>query len=145
MTSAVFWSADDRTLSAAAVTNTIHRWDVATHLELGRRQGHLRHVSEIRYWPEGDIVASLAEGGAVHQWKPSTGEPLRAFVFLKGAEPVAISPQGHYLARDGIDKELVYVVGIAGGEQLTLSPAEFATRYGWKNDPEKLPAGLDAK
>jgi WD40 repeat protein len=145
LTSAISWSADNRIISASAVTNTVYRWDVDTHVQLGLREGHLRHVSEIRYWPEGDIVASLAEGGAVHLWKPSTGEPLRAFVFLKGLEPVAISPQGHYLARDDVDKELVYVVEIAGGEQLTLSPADFATRYGWKNDPERLPASLDAK
>lgn len=145
LTSAISWSADDRIVSAAAVDNTIHRWDVATHLQLGRRQGHLRHVSEIRYWPEGDIAASLAEGGAVHLWKPSTGEPLQGLVFLNGLKPVGINPEGHYQGPPAADKELLYIVETTGGEQLTLTLEEFGNRYGWTNDPKKVPTGMDAK
>jgi WD40 repeat protein len=145
LTSAIFWSQDERVITATGADNAIHWWDAQTGAQLDRCSGHLRHVSQIRYWPEGDIAASLAEGGAVHLWKPSTGEPLRTFVFLNGLEPVAINPQGHYLADRGVDKELVYVVEKEGGEQLTLTPAEFAKRYGWKNDPQKVLTGLGAK
>ena len=32
------------------------------------------------------------------------------------------------------ERDLVYIVQTAGG-QLTLTPSEFAARFGWKNDP----------
>jgi serine/threonine protein kinase/WD40 repeat protein len=54
---------------------------------------------------------------------------------------VAISPDGHYRASDGFDAEaeLVYVVETDRGQQ-TLRPSEFAERFGWRNDPEKVQA-----
>ena len=33
---------------------------------------------------------------------------------------------------------LVYVVQLDDGEQITLSPEEFARKYGWKNKPERV-------
>jgi hypothetical protein len=33
---------------------------------------------------------------------------------------------------------LVYVVLTEDDEQITLTPAEFEQRYGWKNDPSKV-------
>ena len=40
--------------------------------------------------------------------------------------------------RPGVEKEFVYVVLTEQGEQLTLTPAEFTKKYGWKNDPAKV-------
>jgi hypothetical protein len=48
-----------------------------------------------------------------------------------------VSPQGHWRGSPGLEKELVYVVLCDDGRQLTLTPEEFATKYGWKNDPSK--------
>jgi hypothetical protein len=50
---------------------------------------------------------------------------------------VAISPDGHIRGTPGAEKELVYVVVTDTGQE-TLTPAEFAQKYGWKNDPEKV-------
>jgi hypothetical protein len=37
------------------------------------------------------------------------------------------------------EKDLVYVIRTAVGQE-TLKPAEFARRFGWKNDPSRVAA-----
>ena len=48
-----------------------------------------------------------------------------------------LSEGGHYRCENPtVEAELVYVVQTEQGQQ-TLTPPEFAAKYGWKNDPEK--------
>jgi hypothetical protein len=49
-----------------------------------------------------------------------------------------VSGNGHYLGSPGIEDQIVYVAVTEDGRQETLTPAEFATKYGWKNDPAKV-------
>jgi hypothetical protein len=37
-----------------------------------------------------------------------------------------------------MSEDVVYVALTDDGRQVTLRPAEFAAKYGWKNDPEKI-------
>jgi hypothetical protein len=57
---------------------------------------------------------------------------------LRDSQSAVISPQGHWRGSPGVEKELVYVVLTDSGEQVTLTPHEFAKKYVWKNDPEKV-------
>jgi WD40 repeat protein len=61
---------------------------------------------------------------------------------LRDSQSAVVSPQGHWRGSPGVEKEFVYVVLCDDGRQLTLTPAEFATKYAWKNDPEKV--GLES-
>jgi hypothetical protein len=57
---------------------------------------------------------------------------------------LAISPDGHFRSSPGVEDELVYIIQTDDGRQETLRPAEFAERFGWKNDPDKVhPLGDD--
>lgn len=58
-------------------------------------------------------------------------------VFLSNDPCFAVSGDGHYKGSPGIEHELVYIVETDQGQE-TMSPAEFAQRYGWKNDPAKV-------
>jgi WD40 repeat protein len=49
---------------------------------------------------------------------------------------LAVSSTGHYRGGLWIEREIVYVVKTDGGQE-TLSPEEFAKKYGWKNNPER--------
>jgi hypothetical protein len=48
-------------------------------------------------------------------------------------------PEGHYRAEPPqiIDRDFVYVVWTDQGQDLR-TPEEFARKYSWKNDPEKV-------
>ena len=49
-----------------------------------------------------------------------------------------VSPDGHFKGSEGISDKLIYIVQSEDGVQHTLTPAEFAEKYDWKNDPEKV-------
>jgi len=75
-------------------------------------------------------------------WETATGEPRAALLSFANGECVAISPEGHIRASGDIEDHIRYVALTDSGEQLTFTPAEFAERYGWKNDPEKVTQSL---
>ena len=55
---------------------------------------------------------------------------------------VSISPEGHWRGSPGVESELVYLVLTDHGQEM-LTPAEFAKRFGWKNDPGKVESGKE--
>ena len=50
---------------------------------------------------------------------------------------MVVSADGHWLGTRGAEKEIVYVIKTARGQE-TLTPREFYKRFGWKNDPGKV-------
>jgi WD40 repeat protein/serine/threonine protein kinase len=56
---------------------------------------------------------------------------------IVGGHHVCISADGHYRGSDGIEQHLVYVALTKDGHQQTYSPADFAAKFNWKNDPTK--------
>ena len=56
---------------------------------------------------------------------------------MTGNHWICIGPDGHYVGSAGVEKHIVYVTVTDDGKQETYTPAEFARRYGWKNDPSK--------
>ena len=59
-------------------------------------------------------------------------------LYLRDEQWLAVSPDGHFKGSEGISDKLIYIVQTDDGVQHTLTPAEFAEQYGWKNDPEKV-------
>lgn len=59
----------------------------------------------------------------------------RAFLPLTDRRMLVISPDGHYSGLPASAEEaLVYIIKTPKGQE-TLSPAEFAARFGWRNAP----------
>jgi serine/threonine protein kinase/WD40 repeat protein len=50
---------------------------------------------------------------------------------------LCVGPDGHYRGSKDVASHIVYVAELENGATLTCSPAEFAERFGWKNDPDK--------
>jgi hypothetical protein len=50
---------------------------------------------------------------------------------------MCVGPTGHCRCSKGVAKHVVYVAQLDDGSNITLSPQEFAKRFGWKNDPRK--------
>jgi hypothetical protein len=57
---------------------------------------------------------------------------------LANPHGLAVSPDGHYRGTPHLEDELVYVIQTDRGQE-TLRPQEFAARFGWKNDPARVP------
>ena len=51
---------------------------------------------------------------------------------------LAVSPDGHYQGPKGVESSLTFVAEEPDGKTRELSPAAFAKRYGWQNQPERV-------
>jgi WD40 repeat protein len=96
----------------------------------------------VAWSPDGRTVISSHRNGKTELWEVGRGRLRCTLIALQGKRGVAITPDGHYCGTPGIERELVYVVQTAAGQE-TLEPQEFARRYRWKNDPKRV--GLNVK
>ena len=114
-------------------------WDVES--------GQLRRASHPGanggvFSPDATRLAAGGNAWTVRMWETATGRPLGTVVRLNQGWLV-LSADGHYRCENQkVEDELVYVVQAEQGQE-TLTPREFAERFGWKNDPEK--ARLDTR
>jgi WD40 repeat protein/serine/threonine protein kinase len=125
-------------LTAIGADGTLWRWSLASGKLTTERQTHPSHSLLTEWSPDHKLVASFAPGMGVHLWRSQSGDPSVAIVLL-GTEILHVSPSGHYRTTPGLDadKELVYVVQTDQNQE-TLTPREFASKYGWKNDQQKV-------
>lgn len=87
--------------------------------------------------PGGDRVATVTDSGQVQLFETTTGQPLGTFIPFEWGGNLVVSPAGHYWATPELQDELVYVVHSDTGQRM-LTPDEFATQYGWQNDPHRV-------
>ena len=87
--------------------------------------------------PDRKSVASITDGATVEFWDSATGRRLATWLPFADDQELAVSPEGHYYGSPRVERLLVYVVQTDEGQQ-TLTPEEFAAKYGWKNDPQRV-------
>lgn len=92
--------------------------------------GILNRDGTLYVWPE--------KCGVVRAFDIAHKEFLGTILNLRDDRWLSLTPDGHYRGSPGIEKDLVYVATTDSGEQITLTPAEFAKRFGWKNDPSQV-------
>jgi WD40 repeat protein/serine/threonine protein kinase len=106
-------------------------------------RGHGSHVLRIVWSPNGTKLASSDEGGVMRVWDFASGTCDFSILALPHRQGVAINPDGHFRGTSDVEKSLRYVV-LIDDQQETLTAQEFAKRFGWKNDPERV-RSRDAK
>jgi formylglycine-generating enzyme required for sulfatase activity/serine/threonine protein kinase/WD40 repeat protein len=147
---AVGWSADGRTVTVVRTLGPPRRWvpgamivDIAAERVVATAVGHGGYGFGA-VAPDGKTAVGRGPTGTLHWWDCATGERLGVAVpFCRDVEWLIVSPEGHYRASPEIEeaKEILYVAELDSGEQVTLTPEEFAARFGWKNDPAKAIVG----
>jgi WD40 repeat protein/serine/threonine protein kinase len=125
------WSPDERILAVAG-GGRIALWDAATG-KLVRVLGGAGRTS-LAWSHDGKTLVAGTGKAAVQLWDVAAGRLRCTLLNLRNEQGLAVTPDGHYAGTPGIEGELVYVVD-AGRGQETLTPEEFARRFGWKNDP----------
>jgi WD40 repeat protein len=127
----IAWLADG---SIVAVTNedrTLRVWTSAGRLG---RTVKLPAIGVLS--PDRRLLASLG-GSATWIWDVETSRCRGTLLQLLNDRYLVISPDGHYTGSPRAERELVYVVETDQGQE-TLTPEEFAQRYGWKSDPARV-------
>ena len=134
----VSWSPDGKTLACCG-------WDERTKAVqlLDAASGEIRRTLKdgspgILWWlPDGNVWGYDDRLSTFWQWDADSGRLLKTWIMLSDTQSVAIGPDGHYRGTPEVEQELVYVVQTDRGQQ-TLTPEEFAAKYGWMNDPRRV-------
>jgi WD40 repeat protein len=141
---AVAWL-DEQTLASVGVDAKNIVWDTATGTKTGFDSPYLKMHSfngvfwkMARFSPNGEILATSSDH-AIRFQNVRTGTHRGSLVIVPSEPPmpIAISTEGHYDGPQGAIREIVYVVQTAAG-QATLSPSEFAKKYGFENNPGRV-------
>ena len=127
------WLEDGNRLLAVSRDKKLWQW----HADTGRLQRTLSLPALGAFSSDRRLLASVPGPNAIRVWEVETGRPNGTLVQLRNDQRVVISPEGHHDS-PRLERELVYLVQRQDGGQETLEPEEFARRFGWKNDPERV-------
>ena len=129
------WSADGKTLFSGGLSDqdvqVVKTWDASGGKLLKTTDGVGCSLSR-----DGKTVA-LFGAASIRLFDLESRTPLGVIVVMPVPGALALSPDGHFRGSSGIEDEIVYVIQTDKGQQ-TLTPAEFAARYHWTNDPSKV-------
>jgi WD40 repeat protein len=114
----VAFSPDGKRLASASADQTVKVWETHTWEELFT----FRHVSEVcsvAFSPDGYIASPSRgpDGGVVKVWKLTTGQEVQPPLSPAGG-PIAISPNGRYLASFGVGKFRVQIWDLKTGQKV---------------------------
>ena len=133
------WAPEGDRLVAGYLDNVLTTYDPAADKPVASVAGYPRMTNWLfDLTADGSAVDLRSSAESIYLWRAKTGDPVLSITLFPEGGQLVVSPEGHYRASPGIEKDLVYAVLTDKGEQLMLSPAEFAKKYGWKNDPEKV-------
>jgi WD40 repeat protein len=127
----VGWS-DDASLLFSGGPSELCVWDADSGKLLRTLPGDCIDIS-----PDGTLIASRG-ASLIRLRRLDDGRPVLSLVGLNQQRYAALGPNGHYRASPRADDEFLYVALTDDGQQLTLTPDEFAEQYGWENEPGRV-------
>lgn len=130
---ALAWSAKGETIASGRANHTAQIWNPQT-AKVAHNVATMAPVQEVMW---SDTLRTLAVGTTdrcVRFFDTASGK-LRATLITDHDQVPAISADGHYRADS--EPELVYVVQTESSQD-TLTPADFAKKYRWKNSPKDV-------
>ncbi len=139
------WSPDARRLIVTGVSLGTPVWNFETgkierflvgHTNMNMKMNGESAVS-VAWSADGRSILTAGHDGQARFWDAGDGRTLGILLLLTENRHLALTPEGHYRGSPGIEGELVYVAATDEGTEI-LRPSEFAEKYGWKNDPEKV-------
>lgn len=132
------WAPDGKTFTTLEEGVRLRVRDAATGKI--RREVPLPRLLEDRpreaWSPDGRILARLG-GWEIHLCD-SDGLPLGVLLPFAPFEQLAVTAAGHFRGNARVERAIRMVVQKRDGTTETLTPREFAQRYPFKNDPDKV-------
>ena len=118
---------DDKTLVSGSASE-VCLWD----LESGKLKAR-KSVPVAALSGDTQLIASSGPSTVVVH-RVDDGLPLCTVLALNSGRYAVLSPQGHWRGSPQAEAEIIYVVQTETGQQ-SFTPAEFADKYNWTNDP----------
>jgi WD40 repeat protein len=132
-------STDGQMLAYGSLSDSkVRMWDLDKKTRIKTLEPALpNRIMKVDWSADGKTIAATSEfDNRIYLWEADSGN-LRAIVFsLMSPHGFILSPRGDVSADPEAAAQLVYVVQTERGQE-TLSAAEFAGKYQWKNDPKR--------
>lgn len=133
----VAWSPDGKLLAAGSGEKAaIRLFDGASGELLRRLPAIPNYVGPTDFSPDGKTLLAHAYG-CLQLLDMPTGQPRGTLTILEDGTHLALTAEGHWRGSPSVEDQLVYIAVTDAGQE-TLTYAEFSTKYGWKNDPDKV-------
>ena len=137
----VAFSPDGKSMASGFSSGMAQTWEVDTGKKLHSLTGPGGSVDAVTWSPDGKTLAcSTANYWTIDQirvWDTGSGRLLSLVTPLADSQGLALSPAGHFRGTPGLERELVYVVQTDAGQD-SLTPEQFAARFGWKNERDSV-------
>jgi WD40 repeat protein len=134
---ALSWSTDGKVLAVGRENAVGQLWDWQAN-----RTVEIFTVGEFRYltWtPNGNWAISGDKACAVYYWDRSSGK-LGGVIVSQDDYVLLVAPNGYYRIDSSVEPDFVFAVQTPE-EQLMLTPAEFAVKFRWRNNPSVVKLG----
>lgn len=134
---AIAWSPDGTLLASGDSLGKIQIWNQNSRQPIHSFAANCQSISSLAWSPDGRVLLCGGTDGTARIWdaKNDFQEHIVLLPLWGPAGPgIAVSSAGDYRGPPGIADHLVYVVETTDG-QMTLSPADFKSQYGWINEP----------
>jgi WD40 repeat protein len=132
---ALSWQPGGSLLLSGRSNHTVQLWDVRAN----KAVQNLRAMAPVVYvtWAaNGAVLVAGNNDRTVRFWDAANGQ-LRGVLLAEHDALVMISADGNWRADSDKRPDLLAIVQTPTG-QLTLPPDQFASRFGWKNNPNRI-------
>lgn len=129
----VGYSPDGKIIASGGNDNCIRLWDVATGKEIGILSGHEDFVVSISFSGDGKYLLSASMDGTAKVWDLKSRNIILTLFSPGEGEFAAYIPEGYYLSSKGAEK---YIRFTREGKSYSL--LEYESKFGWKNNPQKV-------
>ncbi len=134
---AVAWSPNGTLLASGDSVGNIQIWDPNSRRPRRSFRANCGSIKSLAWSPDSRVLLCGGADGTVRAWdiKNDFQEHVVLLPLWGSAGPgIAVSSAGDYRGPAEIADHLVYVVETTDS-QMTLSPADFKSQYGWVNEP----------
>lgn len=134
--SALAWQPTGDMLLSGRGNHTVQLWDVRNTDKPLQNLRAMAPVDYVAWASNGAILVSGNTDRTVRFWDAGSGQ-LRGVLLAENDYLAIITADGNWRVDADKKPDLIFVVQTPAG-QLTMTPEQFASRFGWKNNPTRI-------